>query len=339
MRTPVGLGLVGLGSRGVALARALGEIPGADVRWITDQSPRAATGAGRLLPAARVACDLDAVLEDELVDAVVVATPLATRYGIARSALDAGKHVFMEAPLAMDGADADDLVRRAEAGRRQLGANHALLSHPGVRRLEALLAAGRLGDVYYLHADRLGPAEGGESVLWSAGAAAIGLVLHLVGDQPIEVVAQGGSYGAGPADVAFCHLRFATGVRAQLSISSLEPQESRRLTVVCSHGTAVLDELRPQQPLTLTDATADALISPRLDDWDPARSRCEEFLATVRSPGHSTQTGRAAAAVVAVVEALQRSLDCGGAAEPIGRLDAREEPQLADVVKLPVQFA
>jgi predicted dehydrogenase len=151
MRTPVSLGVVGLGEHGAALVRAFDQLPSAEVRWLFDQSPAAAMRVSRRVSYARLASRFDDLLADETLDAVAVATPPPTRGELTRRALDAGKHVLVEPPLALEAQEADDLVYRAESGNRRLVSSHAMRFHPGARRLKEQLAAGRLGEVQYLY--------------------------------------------------------------------------------------------------------------------------------------------------------------------------------------------
>jgi predicted dehydrogenase len=339
MRTPVSLGVVGLGTRGRALVRAFDEIGSAEIRWLFDQKPAAATRAWPRASFAQPANRLDDLLDDETLDAVVIATPPPTRGELARRALDAGKHVLVEPPLALEAQEADDLVRRAETGNRRLVAGHPLHFHPAALKLKELVAAGRLGEVYYLYGGRQG--LGGEPVLWGAGAEAVSSLLWLVGDEPVEALARGGPCASDGADVAFCYLRFATGIEAELRLSSVEPAAVQRLTVVGSRGMATFDALA-EHALTVHETAEDVggaprrgdIVSPRLPATDPERAHCEYFLGSVAASG-ATGAGRTGAAVVAVLEALQRSLERGGTREVIG---PPGEP-IAGVIRLPIRSA
>jgi predicted dehydrogenase len=342
MRTPTSLGVVGLGAWGTALVRTLDELPSAQIRWLLDQSPAAAMRVWRRVPYARVAARFEDLLEDETLDAVIVATPPAARAEHVRRALDAGKHVLVEPPIALEAGDADDLVRRAETGKRRLVAGHALRFHPGAHRLRELVTGGRLGEIFYVYGSHQGLGRAGDSVLWGAGAQAVSGLLWLVGDEPVEVIARGGPCaGADGADVAFCHLRFATGIEGELRLSAVEPARTQRLTAVGSRGMAVFDELDAEHPLTLHETAEDAggapsrgdAWAPRLPRTDPVRAYCAHFLAAASAPGSVSGGGRDGAAVVAVLEALQRSLERGGTREAIGPVG---EP-IAGVIRLPIR--
>ena len=346
MRTPVSVGVVGLGGTGSLFARAFSETPHAELRWIADRSPGTALRAKRSFPQALVAGGLDELLADETLDAVVITTPAVTRGAIALRALEHGKHVFVNAPMTLDGHDCDRLLSTAAARDRQLHTGHPVLFHPAVRRLAALLEEGELGELFYLRSCRHGGTGSVEGVLWEHGIPAVLLVLALLGDEAIEVSCSGGSFRVGSVpDVAFCQLRFATGIQAQITLSSLEPQEAHKLTAVGSSRMAEFDALDPREPLRLTELegrAGDAVI-PRLPASDPVVAESEQFIATVRSRDAGRATDRLGAGVVSVVGALHKSLQRGGAGVPVGTAAEVARPTVADplhnVHPLPVKSA
>jgi predicted dehydrogenase len=339
MRTPVSVAVVGVGGRSPALARTFETVRPCELRWVCDEAWT--SGHGRFRRAAR----LENVLDDETLDAVAIVAPPAARGELVRRALDAGKHVLVEPPFTLEGRDADELVRKAADGNLRLVSSSTLRFHPAASRFKELIATGRLGELYYLSASRLdlaSRADDDESVLWTEGAHALSLLLWLVGDEPLDVAAHGGPCGdREAADIAFCHLRFATGIEAELRLSRLEPQPTLRVTAVGSKGMSVLDELGGRLPLTIHKIARDGdgttrsgdVVAPRLPEAAPLRDLCEHFLATVSAPGLASDTGRSGAAVVAVLEALQRSLEQGGTRVATGAQDA----PAAGVIRLPLR--
>jgi predicted dehydrogenase len=351
LRTPVSIAVAGLGYWGPNLARVFSDLPQVDLRWLCDASPDVQLAMRSRYPGIRTTPELDDLLQDELLDAVAIATPVATHFELARRALEADKHVFVEKPLALSSAEGEELVRIAEARKRKLMVGHVLLFHPAVRRLKELLDSGQLGDLYYLYGNRqnLGKVRRDENALWSLGAHDIAVILHLLGDEPVEVSARGESYvQAGVADVVFCYLRFATGIGAHMHLSWLDPHKMRRLTAVGSQRMAVFDDMELERKLTIYEKSAAPrttatygeyvqvrfgdIVSPRVPNDEPLRVECEEFVAAIRSGTDVPAGPREGLAVVRVLEALQRSLDAGGLPIPMAG-EAPEEP----VVQLRLQ--
>jgi predicted dehydrogenase len=344
VRTPVSIGIVGLGAWGPELARTFSELPQAELRWLCDPSPQAQLRVKARHTAARSTSDVADLLADESLDAIVLATPAATHAELTRRALEAEKHVFVGQPLALAGDDADDLVRLAKRKNRRLLVGNVVPHHPGLRKLKELIELGRLGDLYYLYGNRqgLGEVHADESVLWKLGGRLVSTFLYLVGDEPVEVSARGEAYvQRGIADVVFGYLTFATGITAHLHLSWLDPQQLRKLAVVGSKRMAIFDELHPEQKLTIHGKSVTLLregetaqvrhgdiVAPRILDDEPIRLECEHFVASIRSPVDPA-AARQGAAVVTVLEALQGSLDSGGVPTAVrGRIetDARVVP-------------
>jgi predicted dehydrogenase len=332
----VSVGLVGLGYWGPNLLRAFDEIPGTELRWLCDLDPRARLAARQRFPEARVTADFDDLLDDDGLDAVVIATPSPTHASLALRSLEADKHVFVEKPLALSGDDADRVVLTARRRGRCLMVGHVLLYHPAVRKLKELIDDGVLGDLFYVYGNRqnLGKIRQDENALWSLGAHDIAVLHYLLADQPIEVSARGESYlQEGVADVVFCFLRFATGITAHLHLSWLDPHKLRKLTVVGSKQMAVFDDMDVERKLTVYDKNATPRSAesfgeyiqvrfgdiqiPRVPSDEPLRLECEQFVSSIRSSSFEQTGASDAAAVVRILAALQRSLDEGGQPETL----------------------
>src|SRR5208282_2231690 len=150
---------------------------------------------------------IEDLLEDESLDAIALATPVPTHADLAVRVLEAGKHCFVEKPLAQSVADAERVVAAAESSGRALMVGHLLEYHPGVRKLKQLADSGELGEIHYIYGNRLnlGQARADENALWSLGAHDVSVLLHLVEEEPDELAARGESYlRAGVEDVVFC---------------------------------------------------------------------------------------------------------------------------------------
>jgi predicted dehydrogenase len=336
VRTPATIGVVGLGAWGPSLARVFSDMPQTTLRWVCDLNAEAVMEMQRRHPGVRYTRDVTVLLEDDGLDAVVIATPPATHYELALAALRADKHVFVEKPLALRSEDADMLVRESQRRNRCLMVGHVLLFHPAVRKLRELIDTGALGDIFYLYANRqnLGRVRREENALWSLGTHDVAALLYLLEDQPVEVSARGDCYlQNGVHDVVFCYLRFANGIAAHLHLSWLDPHKMRRLTVVGSERMAVVDDMEPERKLTIyekaaqprrTDAFGEYIqvrfgdiVCPSVPNDEPLRLECEHFASLIRSDAYLGANGHAAAAVVHVLEALQCSLDAGGMPVPV----------------------
>jgi predicted dehydrogenase len=186
VRTPVSVGVVGLGQWGVQLARAFDDSPRAEVRWLCDELPVGPVRA-RSRSASSFTGERDDLLADETLDAVAFATPGTSGRALVRRALEADKHVYAEGPLSVRAGDTVELIRLAELRNRRLMIGHSLLYHPGVRKLKELMELGRLGEIYYLTATMTTsqPSAGDESVLTAEAGDAIATILYLLGDEPI----------------------------------------------------------------------------------------------------------------------------------------------------------
>ena len=331
--------VAGLGYWGPNLARNFAALPGSEVRWLCDADEDALARAAAALRVARTSTSLDEVLADSDVDAVVLATPVPTHADLAVRVLEAGKHCFVEKPLAQSATDAERAVKAAESAGRILMVGHLLEYHPGVRKLKEIADSGNLGDIHYIYSNRLnlGVLRADENALWSLGAHDVSVVLYLAGgEEPVECEARGESYmQAGIEDVVFCFLRFPSGLSAHLHLSWLDPHKERRFTVVGSRRMATFDDMDLERKVTVYDKGFDERVgsygeyitrsgdiwSPRVPAVEPLRVECEHFVDCVREGRTPRSDGNSGMRVVRVLEALQQSLDAsareaGAAARP-----------------------
>jgi predicted dehydrogenase len=323
------VGIVGLGYWGPNLARNLGAIAGCELAWLCDASPEARAKLERSFPAARSTADIQDLLADPELDAVVLATPVPTHAELAVAVAGAGKHCFVEKPLATNAADAERAVVAAAAAGKILMVGHLLEYHPAVARLKELLDSQELGELFYIYGNRLnlGQLRKDENALWSLGAHDVSVALHLIGEEPEECLANGASYvREGVQDVVFCYLRFPSGVVAHLHLSWLDPHKERRITVVGSRRMATFDDMLIEGKLTIYDkgfdedtrswgeyiARSGDTFSPRIPNLEPLRIECEHFVQCIRSGTQPRSDGHSGLRVVRVLEKLQRSLDSGG---------------------------
>jgi predicted dehydrogenase len=318
------VGLAGLGYWGPNLARNFDEL--AELAWLCDLSDEQRELFAARYPTARLTADFDELLSDQSVEAVIVATPVVTHFELAKRALEAGKHVLVEKPPALTGAETEELVATAEENERVLMPGHLLLYHPGVARLKELIASGELGEILYVYGNRqnLGQIRKDENALWSLGVHDLSVILHLLQEEPAEAWARGESFlTEGVEDVVFCYLRFPSGKIAHMHLSWLDPHKMRRITVVGRDKMAVFDDMELDRKLTVYDKgpveraatygewvtrTGD-IYSPKIPNAEPLRLECEHFLQLVAGNGDPLAAARDGLAVVRTLEHLQASLE------------------------------
>jgi predicted dehydrogenase len=320
------IGVVGLGYWGPNLARNFAALPGCELAWCCDPSEQSRARIAGRFPGARLTGEIGELLADPTLDAVALATPVPSHAALAARVLGAGKHCFVEKPLAQSVPDAERAVAAAAASGRVLMVGHLLEYHPGVQKLKELTDSGELGDIYYIYGNRLnlGKLRADENALWSLGAHDISVVLHLAGEEPAEVVAHGESYvRPGVEDVVFCFLRFPSGLSAHLHLSWLDPHKERRFTVVGSRRMATFDDMALEGKLTVYDKGFDEdadgygeyitrsgdIFCPRIPNVEPLRVECEHFVECIREGSQPRSDGASGLRVVRVLERLQRSLD------------------------------
>jgi len=321
---PANVGIAGLGPWGSNLARNFNEL--ARLTWACDADEAKLAGAAARYPAARATTRFDDILEDEGVAAVVVATPVPTHADLARRALEAGKHVFVEKPMALAADDAEELVAIAEERGLVLMPGHLLLYHPGVAKLKELVDSGELGEILYVYGNRvnLGTIRRDENALWSLGVHDLSVILHLLEEEPADLSAHGESFlKPGVEDVVFCYLRFPSGKTAHMHLSWLDPHKMRRMTVVGQDKMAVFDDMELDRKVTVYDSAAEPSLrtfgewstrigdvySPRVPNAEPLRLECEHFLGLLRGEGDPLAAARAGVSVVRTLEQLQASLE------------------------------
>jgi len=328
----VSVGVVGLGYWGPNLARNFDRLPGCELRWCCDLSEELRERHAPAFRRTRFTADLDDLLGDDELDAVVLATSVPTHAALARRALETGKHVFVEKPLAQSAADARALADIAAETGRVLMVGHLLRFHPGVVKLRELVDQGELGDVLYAYGNRqnLGKVRRDENALWSLGAHDVSVLLYLLDGRPTDLSARGESYlQPGVEDVVFCTLRFPGGQLGHLHLSWLDPHKMRRMTVVGSEKMVVFDDMETDRKVTIYDkgatrnpqyASYGEYISvrfgdihiPRISNEEPLRVECRHFVDAVRSGSVTAAGPDEGVAVVEVLEGLERSLRAGG---------------------------
>lgn len=313
------IAVVGMGYWGRNLVRNFHEL-GA-LHTICDTNPALESSCREKYPQSEFCADYAAVLGNGLVKAIVLATPAVTHYGMAKRALEAGKDVFVEKPLAISVAEGEQLVALAEEKKRILMVGHILRYHPAVVRLQQLIKDGVMGQIQYLYSNRLnmGKIRTEENILWSFAPHDISVILALLGEQPSLVACQGGTYlNQNVFDVTTSEFLFPGGVRAHIFVSWLHPFKEQRLVVVGSENMAVFDDTAEHKLVlyphrvewkdrvpTAVKAKAENIA---LESNEPLRTECAAFLKSVESRVLPLTDGREGLNVLRILEACQKSL-------------------------------
>jgi predicted dehydrogenase len=318
------VGVVGLNYWGPNLARNFDEL--AELAWICDLDQDLLARQAVRYPGAQATASYDELLADETLDAIIVATPVPTHYALAKQALAAGKHVFVEKPPAMRAAEMDELVELAAARDRVLMPGHLLLYHPGILKLKELIDSGELGDVLCVYGNRqnLGIVRTNENALWSLGVHDLSVILYLLDEDPEVAVAYGRDFlTPGVEDVVFCYLRFPSGKIAHMHLSWLDPHKMRKLTVVGREKMVVFDDMELERKVTVYEKSpwkraetygewqtrSGDIFIPKIATDEPLRLECTHFLELIDGNGERARVAKDGARVVRALEMLTNSLN------------------------------
>lgn len=330
MDEPVSIGILGLGYWGPNLARNLAALAGVEVSWLCDGQPERLEHQRVGHPSARTTARFEDLLEDPALDAVVIATPVPTHEELALKAIAAGKHVFIEKPLAGTLEGAERLAAAAAASDRTVMVGHLLEYHPAVEMLKTMIDDGEMGDVRYIYSTRLnlGKLRTDENALWSLGPHDVSVALALIEQEPQEIHAHGESYmNLGVEDVVFGYLRFPSGVASHLHLSWLDPHKERRITVVGSKRMATFDDMVNEGKLTIYDkgfdesyesygeylARSGDVMMPHIPNEEPLRIECRHFVECIRTGNEPRSGAESGLRTVRVLDGLQKALDAAAA--------------------------
>jgi predicted dehydrogenase len=337
---PVGVAVVGCGYWGPNLIRNFVTCPASRVVMLCDRDRQRLDKCCAFCPDAELVQDFGQVLANPAVEAVSVATPVGTHARLAAAALEAGKHVLVEKPLATSVKEAELLVRLAEKCRRVLMVDHTFIYSPAIRKIKELIDAGELGDIYYVDSVRinLGLFQNDVNVLWDLAPHDLSIVDHLLGRLPRSVAATGSCHTASELeDVAYLNLDFGSSLLASFHVNWLSPVKVRHLIIGGSKKGLVYNDLNPWEPIKVydrgisvaaegslaaddTEARRGVLISYRTGDvWSPHVEQAEPLQNVVRHFTDCIRTGQAPLTdgtaglrVVRILEAAQRSIKAQG---------------------------
>ena len=329
---PVRVGVVGLGYWGPNLVRNLHEVEEAELASVCDLQPELLDGIRRRYPAIEATTSYDDLLNDSSLEAVAIATPVSSHFGLAAAALRAGKHVFVEKPLAASSAESLELIRLADENGVVLMPGHTFLYSPPVNAIRSLIEGGELGDIYFISTSRvnLGLHQPDVSVAWDLGPHDFSILRYWLGETPTHVSALCRSCVIPDTpDVAFINLEFPSGTVAHVELSWLAPSKLRRTTVVGSEKMIVYDDTS-NEPVRVFDSgvslpnpesfgeyklsyrTGD-IVSPHVRAAEPLYLEMQDFCEAIRTRETPRSSSEIGLEVVRIVEAVDASLEEDGA--------------------------
>ncbi|MBA2516683.1 MAG: Gfo/Idh/MocA family oxidoreductase [Solirubrobacterales bacterium] len=335
--TPLRVGVVGLGYWGPNLLRVLSEREGTEVAWICDRDRPRLSRFARRFPTARATANYEDLLADQVLDAIFIATPVFTHFDLALRSLEAGKHTFVEKPLAPSPHEAEELLGVAAERSLTLMCGHTFLYSPPVRMIGNMLKAKQLGKVFFISSSRvnLGLHQSDVSVIWDLGPHDFSILLYWLGVMPCSVRASGrDSIVPGIPDVAFVMLTFPDGLIVNVELSWLAPSKLRRTVLVGSEKMVVYSDGSPE-PVRVFDSgviyedpetfgeyhlsyrTGD-ITSPRVSTGEPLMAELGDFLGAVASGDPRPEFAQIARDVVILLAAADQSLREGGREITVG---------------------
>jgi predicted dehydrogenase len=329
--SPVGIAVIGAGNWGQNLVRNYASLPNSQLLYVADVSEKVRSKMANLYPKAQVTDNPERIFTDSAVNAVVIAVESPLHYTMIKNALDHGKHVYVEKPLALSVADAQDVVSLARDKNLKLMIGHLLEYHPAVNYIKELMKIGKVGTSLYLYFHRLnlGIVRKDENVWWSLAPHDISVACYLFEAEPVSVSANGQSYlQKGIEDVVFATLKFADGRMAHIHVSWLDPHKIRKVTLVASDKMVVFDDMEASEKVRIYDKgaeiktidsyveaitlrTGDVLI-PKIPSQEPLSLECQHFLDAIIKDQPVRSDGADGLRVVKVLEAGSKSLAAGG---------------------------
>ncbi|MBN1868790.1 Gfo/Idh/MocA family oxidoreductase [Candidatus Sumerlaeota bacterium] len=340
------VGVVGCGYWGPNLVRNFDSIETTQIKKVCDASPERLAHMKRLYPSIDVATDFDELVEDPEIDAIAVATPVQLHHRLGMKCLEAGKHTFIEKPMALSSAQCDDLIDLAHRNRLTLMIGHTFIYTSEVRKIKDILDSGEIGDVLYISARRLnlGLFQKDINVAWDLAPHDISIILFLLGADPVTVNCQGKAHVAeGIEDVTNMSLDFADGRFATIMSSWLDPNKVREMTIVGSKKMLVYNDIVAQEKIKIYDKRVEVpphydtfaefrfayhygdIYSPHVQQIEPLRVECEHFANCIADGSAPMTDGADGKKVVEILEASSASLRRNGASIPLARPDVRAQ--------------
>ena len=333
---PISIAVVGVGYWGPNLLRNFSRIPEADMNAGCDIDETKLQYAKSRFPQIKVTTNYRELFDDPSIDAVAISTPLATHFQLAKEALERGKHVLVEKPLAQTSKEAEELIKLASGKGKILMVGHTFEYSPPVNKIKELISSGEIGKIYYIDSSRvnLGLFRSDTSVIWDLAAHDVSILLYLLDAKPRSVLATGQGFIQNEIeDVAYLNIRFDNGTMANVHVSWLSPCKLRRITIVGDKKMIVYDDAEDMEKVKMYDRgvslvklediykgfpiiyrTGDIHI-PYIETTESLEIECRHFLECIRDNKKPRSSGEVGLAVVKVLEAAEKSLVNRGAQE------------------------
>ncbi|MGE3313506.1 MAG: Gfo/Idh/MocA family protein [Planctomycetaceae bacterium] len=322
----VNLAMVGLGGWGKYVVRSFWQTANCRLSYLVDSNPKTLADQVRYYPEAFPTDDFESVLCDESVDAVAIATPAPTHFELAKAALLADKHVYVEKPMTLTSEHAEELVEIASVCRKKLMVGHLLKYHPAVDLMKQQVDQGALGDIYYMYCQRLnlGVVRQEENAFWSLAPHDISVILHLFGSEPTRIEASGQCFlQEGIEDVVFSTLHFADRRVAHIHVSWLDPHKKRSMVLVGSEKMLVFDDTESTEKVRIYDKSACVetdpagqmppitvrhgdITIPRISQREPLAVETEHFIRCIIDDLEPKSDGNDGLRVVRILESIDR---------------------------------
>jgi predicted dehydrogenase len=329
------MAVIGCGYWGPNLVRNLVENRLTRHVTVCDLDPAKLARVVHRYPTISVTCHAEEVFENPDIDGVLIATPLITHFPLARAALEAGKHVFVEKPFTGSSAQAVELIRLARKRNRLLMVGHTFRYSPPVIKIKEIIDRGELGHIFYISSTRvnLGLHQKDVSVVWDLAPHDLSMLLYWLDELPQEVLATGKDFvQKGIPDVAFVFLRFASGAIAHVQVSWLAPSKLRRTTIVGSAKMLVYDDTENIEQVKIFDKGVDYrdpdtfgeyqlsyrtgdIVSPKIETFEPLQAEVNDFLTCIVTGQRPKADAESGLRVVQILEAAERSLANSGHVE------------------------
>lgn len=355
MRAPTTIGIIGCGYWGPNLLRNFRPLPGCRVKTICDFDRSRLAHMKTLYPEVETTTEAESLFNDPEITAIIVAVPVRYHYSLAKAALQAGKHTFIEKPMASTSAECEELIALAEARKLVLMIGHTFIYSSSVRKIVDIVQSGDLGEIRYINSRRLnlGLFQKDINVAWDLAPHDISIILEILDESPLEVNCQGNAHVTpGIEDVANMSLTFRNGRFATIQSSWLEPRKIREMTIVGTRRMIVYDDLQPIEKIRVYDMRVDRpphydtfaefqysyhygdSYIPFIKQEEPLKVECQHFLDCIEKGTRPLSSGYEGLELVRILEASSASLKMHGAPVTFQAKEAKANGARPEVAKV-----